>query len=223
MRRLVLIFIGCLISGLTYGQILKIQTGVAISSLHARSEFMGNVFTKQYDPLIGNSLFLGLEYLDKKYYSLSTNIGYLRKGSTEEYQQVNQAGEWVKKERKQALDYVSINTMVDIKYPLQEKIIPFISLGPRIDYLLDDTYDGLMINEGINEDTGLNSFNYGMLLGGGITYDVSKFKIGLRSDYYLNAKQVVERPEHVTSAGGYSRYDVKDKTYTVNLIFGFKL
>ncbi|WP_162428776.1 outer membrane beta-barrel protein [Pontibacter pudoricolor] len=224
MKHILLILFGCLISNFTFGQILKIQTGVSVSSLHARSERQGNVLTKQYDPLIGHSLFVGLDYLIKKHYSLSSNIGFVRKGSKEEYQHADETGKLVDATRKETLNYLSMNTVLDLKYPIRENITPYVSVGPRVDFLLDDDYGSeFLISDGFRKSDFLNSYNYGLLLGGGVTYNFSKFNIGLRGDYYLNAKDVVNSPERATSSGYYSSYDVKDKTFTVNMVFGVKL
>ena len=224
MKSVVLIIIGCLISNFTYGQVLRVQAGISVSSLHARSEFQGNVLTKQYEPLIGHSLFLGLDYLVKKHYSLSSNIGFIRKGSTEEYRRVNESGEWVDATRRETLNYFSINTLLDVKYPIREKMIPYVSVGPRVDFLLDDTYGSEFLIGGVfRKSDFLNSYNYGLLLGGGATYNFPKFNIGLRGDYYINAKDVVNSPERATYKGHYSSYDLKDKTFTVNMLIGYNI
>jgi hypothetical protein len=219
MRRIVLILLGFLLSTFVNGQVLKVQAGISVSSLQARLEYRGDVLTGEYAPLVGHSFFVGLDYLNKKYYSLSSNIGVVRKGSTEEYQKVNEEGEWVDATRRQTLDYFSINTTADFKYPIGDRITPFVSVGPRIDILLDEEYSELMISEGYKKGDGLNSYNYGLLLGCGTNYNFSKFYIGLRGDYYLNAKNVVDSPERYN----YASYEAKDKTFTVNMVFGLKL
>lgn len=117
-----------------------------------------------------------------------------------------------------------MNTVLDLKYPVSEKMTPYVSVGPRVDFLLDDDYGSeLMIDDGFRKSDFLNSYNYGLLLGGGMTYNLSKFSIGLRGDYYLNARDVVNSPERATSKGHYSSHDVKDKTFTVNMLLRFNI
>ena len=224
MKHVLLILLVCLISNFTFGQVLKVQTGVSVSSLYARSEFQGDVLTKQYEPLLGHSIFLGLDYIVKKHYSLSSNVGVVRKGSTEKYFRVNESGEWVDATRKETLDYFSINAVADLKYPIKEKIIPYVSIGPRVDFLLDNEYGSEFLIGGVfTKRDFLNSYNYGLLLGGGVNYIFPKFDIGLRGDYYLNARDVINSPERAANNGHYSSYDANDKTFTIHMVVGVKI
>ena len=72
--------IGLLLIGLTFvillnGQTIKIQGGTSISKLDWQ-----NANQLNNKKLIGHSVFAGLDYFDKQYFNLSSNIGLIRKG-----------------------------------------------------------------------------------------------------------------------------------------------
>ncbi len=214
MKQLSLFAITLLFSGITFGQTLKIQTGVSISKLDWLISENG---TRYFDEtLIGNTFFVGVEYLEKKHLNLSSNIGYLRKGGKDNIVFTDINGITRENNTEKAkLDYFSINTTIDFKYPINEKIIPFVSIGPRIDYLVG--YPDVL--EGINEMNELNKVNYGFILGGGLRYKFEKIRIGLRADYYLNFNKIAEWPAQTNNLGG----KINDKTLLINLSVGYKL
>ncbi len=154
-----------LISSFSFGQLLKIQSGISISNLDWK---LGS-YDWKYDneKLIGYSFSVGLDYLDKKYYNLSSNITLLKKGG-----KVTATAENVSDRILQVnMDYLSLNTTFELKYPIRNKITPFISYGPRLDMLLNEMYL-----------TNYNKYNYGLLLGGGLKYDINRIQIGFRMD-----------------------------------------
>ncbi len=103
---------------------------------------------------------------------------------------------------KATLDYLSLNTTFDFQFPIEDKVIPFISFGPRVDLLL-------------NSISEYNKFNYGLLLGGGLKYPLSdKLQLGLRADYYLNLRDISKTGQNRT---------ISDKTFTTNLVLGYRL
>ena len=104
---------------------------------------------------------------------------------------------------------------LDLKYPIKEKIIPFISFGPRFDYLIGYTKQF----NALNEVDVLKNYSIGLILGGGVKYDLSRIQIGLRADYYLNFDKIADWPAQTGNLGG----KVKDKTMILNLMIGYKL
>ncbi len=215
MKRLGLLLAGLTISILTYGQIIKIQGGTTLSKLDWQ---IGSMDLEPYnETLVGYSVFVGLDYLDKKYFNLSSNLGLVRKGGKGELQLINPMGELTGETviEKAASDYFSVNTLIDVKYQFKEKISPFISIGPRFDYLIgySNHFDSL---EEIDE---LKKTSLGVILGGGIKYDLSKIQLGLRADYYLNFTKVADWPAEPGNLGG----EINDNMFSINLAIGYKL
>ncbi len=214
MKQLKLLVFGLLLSNLAIGQTVKIQTGTTWSKLDWK---IGNLDLAPYnETLIGYSVFAGIDYLENKCFNLSSNLGFIRKGGKGTLTFTTETGEPIdEKTEKVKLDYITINTILDIKYPIKDKILPFISVGPRFDYLASYSKEF----NGLNEIDALKKYNIGLILGGGIKYDLSKVQIGLRADYYLNFDKVADWPAQTGNLGG----KVNDKTLTLNLTIGYKL
>jgi opacity protein-like surface antigen len=198
MKRLPLLSIALLVAVLSFGQAIKIQSGVSISNIDIQTSGTSDNLTQDSKRLVGYSFFVGMDYLRHKNFNLSSNIGMLRKGGQALLYSNWGYGQGIKA----TLDYLSLNTTCDFQFPIEDKITPFVSFGPRVDVLLNP----------IGE---YNKLNYGLLLGGGLKYDLSnKLQLGLRADYYLNFKDI--------SKTGQAR-TVSDKTFTTNLVLGYRL
>jgi len=205
-----------MISILTFGQTIKLQTGISLSQLDWK--YTGISVDPIYkETFIGYSVLAGIDYLESKYFNLSGNLGVLRKGGKGEIQLVNQSGEITGQTitNTPTLDYLLLNTTIEIKYPIKERISPFISVGPQFEYLLNNSeqFDGL---KKTNE---LHSTSIGLLLGGGVTYDLQKIQLGLRADYLVNFTKVADWTNEQTGIGG----EIALKTFTTHLIIGYKL
>jgi hypothetical protein len=199
---------------MAFGQIVNFQGGTSISKLDWEINNMGNDYFNE--PIVGYSFFLGIDYCNNNYFNLSSNIGALRKGGSSTMtftSDPNDPGITTTETAK--LDYISFNTTLDLKYPIKERFIPFISVGPRLDYLANYSKEF----DGINDLDALNKFTFGMLLGGGLKYNLSQFQLGVRADYYLNFNQIAEWPVAIGNLGG----KINDNTYTINLSIGYKL
>ena len=214
MKKIGLLLIGLTITIFANGQIVKVQGGISISKLDWRvSTFNGGLYDKT---LIGYSLFAGIDYFDKQYFNLSSNIGMVRKGGKDEVQYFDQFGSPLGTLIvKPTLDYLSINTTIDFKYRIKKTIIPFIGLGPRFDYLLNASrhFDGL------KELDELKSISIGLILGGGLKYEISNLQFGLRADYYLDFTKIANWTIEDSGVEG----KVSVNTFTINLSIGYRL
>lgn len=207
---LLTLFLGLCI--LMNGQVLKIQVGNSNSSLDWK---LGNNSYKIYDEKIkGHSLFIGLDYLEKKYFNLSSNFGIIIKGGSGFRFYVDPMGmPLISSNEKATIDYLSFNNTVDIKYPIKEKIFPFLSIGPRVDYLISSNNNFKYTTTNYT----LNKFSWGLNMGAGIKYQFSRFQIGVRGDYLVKLNKI-------SDYDNFSRtQEIKDKTFLVNAIVGFKL
>jgi len=214
MKRTGLLLMGLIITIIANGQIVKVQGGTSFSKLDWKmKDFDWRLFD---ETLIGYSIFAGIDYFDKQYFNLSSNIGMLRKGGRKEIEFTDPFGNPLGTSiNKKTLDYLSINTMIDLKYRIKETISPFISFGPRFDYLLKNGGEHFY---GIEELDNLNSVSVGLILGGGIKYDISNLQFGLRADYYLDFTKVADWSAENARIGGGSV-----NTFTINLSIGYKL
>ncbi len=216
MKKIALLLIGLTFAILTNGQTLKIQGGTSFSKLDWQLKGL-KIDPFYNETLIGYSFFAGLDYLDKQYFNLSSNIGVIRKGGKDKIEISDQDGEFTGQTttEKPTLDYLSVNTMLDLKYTIKEKVSPFVSFGPRMDYLIRSSkhFDDI---EKIDE---LNSTSIGLILGGGLKYNISNLQFGLRADYYLDFTNVANWTiENSVNSG-----EINVNTYTINLTMGYKL
>ncbi len=209
MKKIGLLVVGLTISIFVNGQIVKFQGGTSISKLDWKLNNAPSLFD---ETLIGCSIFAGIDYLDKQYVNLSSNIGMIRKGGKSDILLMDQNGEPTGKTLTSTLDYLSVNTTIDLKYPIQEKFSPFVSFGPRFDYLLNKS-------QNFNEVDGLKNTSIGLILGGGLQYDISNFQVGLRADYYLDFEKIASWSAGNDGAVG----EISVNTFAINLTVGYKL
>ena len=124
---------------------------------------------------------------------------------------------------KNTLNYVSLNSTVNFKYPIKEKLVPFVNLGPRIDYLTAYCYDFPQL---IGEFDELYRFSYGLIMGGGIKYNFQRFQIGITADRYVNFNTIGKWTRYNIFNDGskaFTPQTIKDITYTVNASIAMKL
>ncbi|MFC2110840.1 hypothetical protein ACFLQ5_00150 [Bacteroidota bacterium] len=206
MKHISLICISVFITVLSFGQTLNLQSGLSVSRIYTDGE---NIQVQRYNALFyGNTVFLGLDYLNEKYINLSGNIGFIRKGGNiESSDSINYPGQV-------SFDYLSINSMFEFKYPISSNILPFMSLGLRYDFLLNINRE----NNHFWKYNVVKSNSYGLLVGCGVKYDFSKLQIGLRSDYYYNFNDLAKF--HFPAN---NNDDALINTFTFNLIIGYKI
>jgi hypothetical protein len=204
----IILFIALTLASALNAQTLSVQGGTSISKL---SWDLENISTpnKIYDKaLVGYSIFAGIDYFDKTYFNLSSNIGMIRKGGTHKA--------WGQTSLdKLTLDYLSANTTIDFKYRRHKAYFPFVSIGPRLDYMVGHSQHFDLVDEA-NE---LNKLSAGLLLGAGVKVNLSDFQLGLRADYYLNFNPVADWRALTPNNGG----QIKVSTFAISLSVGYRL
>lgn len=88
-------------------------------------------------------------------------------------------------------------------------------MGPRVDFLVNSSkhFDGLVELDGLRKST------FGLILGGGLKYDISNLQFGLRADYYFDFTKVADWTIESTGNGG----EVTVNTFAINLTIGYRL
>lgn len=213
MRKLLLIFLTLMLSVNLFGQTIKIQGGTTYSYLVWPSILNISFYDK---PFLGCSGLIGLDYCNRNVFNLSSNIGLVQKGGKDKITVVDSQGNAINDIILNAyLDYLLMNSTIDFKYAIKEKVVPYISFGPRIDFLISysDAFKGL---DAMNE---LNKISLGLTIGAGIRYEMLKFQIGLKGEYFLNFNKIADWPASTGNLGG----SISDRTMMVNLTVGYKL
>jgi len=206
MKRTYSIIVGVFIVNLSWGQIDNFQSGVSISHLSYKVKDMCMCPGEQYrKDLIGYSEFVGMDYFDKKYVDISANLGVISKGGTDPYY------DYSNKKFSQILNYASINTIVNFKYPIADKLIPYVNIGPSTDILFyNNQYHNIFPT---NSYYYFHRITFTFLFGGGLKYEFNKYQIGFLYERYANVLKIAHIPS----------YDVFVTASTINLTVGYKL
>lgn len=211
-KKSLLLFITFFSLQLSFGQVIHLQFGPSISNLQWSVENIRRIGSDK--TLTGRSAFIGLDYLNSRHFNLSTNVGYLQKGDRSDIAYIKGEGDILVFPAMKALfEYFSFNTVAEIKLPISKRFIPYISFGPRVDYLFSYTKDFSFIEE-INQ---MPRYAYGANAGGGIKLDFRRLMVGVRSDYYFNLNKMANWGSNSDTSW------IEDTTYLVNLTVGYKL
>jgi hypothetical protein len=217
MRKLIIICAGLFLTiGFSTGQIVKLQIGRNWSILRDGKSSPSFDPLKGFDePFPGYSVFIGIDYLNLKFFNLSSNLGYILKKGEQSYISLRPNGGSDLVTNKTNLGYLSINTTIDMKYPIRNLLIPFISLGPRLDYLIS--------NKSESRWDILKSSVFGITMGGGLKYNISKMQIGLRFDHYFNFNKNSELRAMPGYTGFISAVPITEKTSLLSISIAYKL
>ncbi|MDR2907443.1 MAG: hypothetical protein LBU91_05595 [Bacteroidales bacterium] len=199
-----------ILASAVHAQTLILQGGTSVSKLNWNLERISTPNAIHDKALNGHAIFAGIDYLDKPYFNLSSHIGLIRKGGLHDVPFSEQTTA-----DKLTLDYASVNTTINLKYPIDKTYIPFVSIGPRLDYLVGHSEHFDVIAD-LNE---LQQVSVGLLLGAGIKMNVKNVQLGLRADYYLNFKPIADWRNQNPGNGGHIRVN----TFGVSLSVGYKL
>jgi hypothetical protein len=195
------------------GQVITIQSGMALSKLDWQ---VGTFQNRAYDSYRASiPIFMGVEYFNKKYFNLSSNIGYLEKGGKGASAGVSINGNAsVPFNNEARLQYVSLNTCGELKYPIDKKLTVYASVGPRMDYLAE--FDRKIFGV-LDEANELNKIIIGINYGVGVKYTINKTVVGLSSNVYRNFNSIAKWSPSDNNLGG----NVNDRTYTLLLSLGY--
>ena len=213
MRKFILLFI-LLILAIKFcnGQNINIQAGKNWSNLKWENDDEIPGYTEK---LKGGNIFLNLDYLNKKYFNLSSGVGFMHKSGETGYTYWRPGYGYETGYSKSDLCYFSVNTTFNIKYPVW-RVIPFLNIGPRMDYLISNKNESSRM--GI-----VNSTVVGLILGGGLKYRISPIQIGLQFDYLINSGKIAKLPSRPTYTGYYGEAQVYEHAALVEIIIGYKL
>ena len=192
-------------------QVVTLENGFSITSMRHSKVVSGNVYPYQMS--------LGMQYMDKGWYNLSSSIGYMRRGGQEKILYASITGEnndYLTVKDK--LHYLTVSTTFDIKKTSQDGYTFFIGVGPRLDFKLKSvevTYSDFDQSrpegyEPTKENLdGIHPVLFGLKCVGGIRKDIGNMQLGFNIAYL---------PSFTHLSKG-----VHDRTFTFGLSLGYKL
>ncbi len=213
MKKTTLLIFSLIFCLLADGQIFKVQGGPTFSSMNWKndSHSFGSAFTGNYT---GYSFFLGLDYSERNNFNLSSNAGFIRKGGSEVLPKTDIDGNVLGEAKLQVItDYLSLNTMVDVNFPVGNTVWPYMSVGPRLDFLVGYNEQIQVVDEAGE----LNSMVFGLITEAGLKVNLDVVQLGIRANYYLDFTKIAKWDN------GLSQGDISANVFTLNFSLGYRL
>jgi len=182
---LFIFFLFCVVTAIS-SQTFYLRTGVAYSELDwMLSEPGGYREVRFMKPVIGYAVGLGLEYIDKGLFSLSSEVSFYRNGgkyTEEEEIRLREYSEII-------IDYASFGTYININ-PINGTTKLQLQIGPRVDILLGDKDQNELFF--LNQNDALAETNYGFNMGLGLYQDLGKMHIGVQGVWLQRLKKLID-------------------------------
>lgn len=202
--------------GLGFAQSIYFRGGTSISKLDWEEyDLYYAPIKRYYDNMIGYSFGVGTKYLNKSYFNLDTFLGLVEKGGKQFVEYENFSEPLINEIRYACLQYLNLTTMIELTYKFHNRIHPYVSIGPRLGYLVSTSYQFELIKER-NE---LSRINYGINFRLGCTIDFDKIFLGVSWSKNANFNKIAEYPTGPGLIGG----TLIDRTMFLNLDFGFDI
>jgi hypothetical protein len=224
MKTRFLLFSLMIIAFISHGQTIFLKFGPSFSNI--KEQIPSDYISEIGKDIIGFDAIVGVNYLNFKYFNLSSGIGFIQKGGTVTQAIHGNDPTWHNDTAR--LNFLTINTTFNLKIPIIKFIEPYIFFGPRLDYLFSYSEKNGYLFKDYDYYKKLNKVIYGILLGGGINFKVKRFQLGLGFDYYINMNKLVDysQTNYVTGYGGTGSWEytskISDNTFTINALIGFK-
>lgn len=205
MKKLPILLILTSLTGYTgIAQTFVVEAGITRSKLSNMETLNQKLFD---EPITGYAFSIGIDYLNHKAFSLTSHIGVMRRGGGEKIDITDDLGNPTgSNTQKYTFDYLSTNTVFNLKFPLNNGLTPYLSIGPRIDYFIHQGHT-IWFSEIVPKKV-----IFGADTGVGIVYSFKKYTIGLQGQYMHNFNSI---------SNGYG--GLKNKAFALNTVFAFRL
>lgn len=184
-------------------QKIHASAGVAISKLDWS---IPGLFKDPVTTAIGD---IGLTYLDRKIFDVTSTVGYMQKGGKGIATFTDAAGNYISTETVKALlNYITVKNAVRVKLPAG-RFKPFVTAG---------IYAGFLVsaNENLNKSA-FKTVNIGGIAGIGFLLKLLKNEIGIQANYLPSFNKL--RNE---SINGY-KSTIGDQTFSISAFVGIKI
>lgn len=186
-------------------QVVTLENGFGIASM--RYKGVGQIMEKVHP----YHMSLGIQYLDKGWFNLSSNVGYLRRG--EQYKDELSPSAWTGGYQVIGtnLHYLTLNTTFDLKKISRDGYTCFIGVGPRVDFKIKSTEEHYGGENEFSKETanGFHSLVFGLKCVGGIRKDFGNMQLGLNFAYLPSFTRLSPV--------------ISDRMFTFGLSLGYKL
>lgn len=176
MKIISLILLSSMFIGTASSQVLKIDNGITINSLAGDKFDLFSNKTTSYSGLIG------IEYYERKWFYLSSEIGYLKLGGKE-----NGTIDGLPTRDEQTWNYAQINTTFRAK-AVKQKTEFYAGAGPYANVLLESA----SFNKSAYDGYSAERVNWGIKTEIGITQNINRLRIGLNFTYPVAVSAAVK-------------------------------
>jgi len=182
----------CLIIGATLNaQIINVKAGPTFSAMAWENSLAStdDYFSKGYTGFYAT---VGFDYLQKKGFSLSSNIGYNSNGGKGTVNYSDEQGNIIgDTSQVTKLQFFTLNTLVNYHFRAEKTISPFIGLGIGMNYLV--SYDeNMKLLEQFDEADELNIILWGLIGTTGLKMNLDHFVVGMEFMYNYNLNRLVD-------------------------------
>lgn len=201
MKIRLLLLLLCLMTRLSYSQVLKVYNGVGVSSNKNEMTLLSN----KYYGYVG---IVGIDYLKNKYYYLSSQLGYMSKGGKDRIYIVGE-NKSTYKDLKINWGYIHANTTFRLKTP-SNSFYFYLGAGPKIEILTESIY--------IRSKEGYDIKLKPVLIGGigevGVVKRIKQVEFGFNTSYSFDFNDMGN-----TKNENLNKYSYAIKNHTVLITF----
>jgi hypothetical protein len=241
MKRILAILVFMSAVSLGFAQTITLSTGVVRSSTLWRMERGKGTFANfgmifYQIPKTDISLSLGLEYLEKEKWSVSSSVSYYQSGgklAVNERPLSNPSYGWDLEKNTYDVPYVGLNTNLNLKLFQQNSTSLEAIVGLHGDYVLAIENTKLENSNNANDPLGymnrqeaLNRLNGGINVGARYVVQIDRWKLGLQYIYapkFWNLAHYDSAELDGTFSTGISAFTVSEKASFIELTFGYNL
>jgi hypothetical protein len=188
MKKYILFLILTIWCSTLYSQTFHLNLGTSLSKLDWKYIYQEGYEQQYDDPLLSYAFSTGVEYLEQKYYSISSDLLFYRSGGNYSEEELNTNFVFNSPEMI-SVSYLSLGSSFNYN-PLNNNFKLQLSLGPRIDYIISGTKNEPY--NWIDEGNGLNKFNFGFTAGVGLYYNIDDYVFGLNAQYLYRFKKLAD-------------------------------
>ncbi|MCK9451080.1 MAG: PorT family protein [Bacteroidales bacterium] len=192
-------------------QLLKdvgIKTGICFSNQNWTYKISDRTYEKDYRTSL--NLALSLEWFDNEIITLVTDVRYIQKGFQEEkiVREPRDPEHGRYKMYKTRFDYLTFSPQLKVRKEIN-KVIPYVYIGPRIDYYLsyESDYDLSPLENDFKRI--IVGLNYGL----GISYRIKDIGISVEFTHFYDFTDVLNTQTNANMTG----IIIKNNAYAIDL------
>ena len=221
MKRSTLLLSFLFLQYFAHARTLHLGTGITYSKLDWVFRDVMIEGERHYSaPLVSYSYSLGLEYLEFRNMSVTTDLMFYRSGGKNTAAESSNPYYVFHQPDKIRLDYLSVGTKFNY-YPIKKKLSLCLSLGPRFDLIESDLQIAPL--NWLDQKDAVNKTNFGLTAGTAVAYTKGDFSFGLGGMYFWKAKKLVENKPIIVNSSIPAGAEASEQILLINVTFAWRI